>query len=42
MKNMKTKLNLKDWQKLLVSEFTINAISIEDKMVRVFCLIKNR
>jgi len=40
MGNMKTKLNLKDWQKLLVPEFTISAISIEDRMVRVFCFDK--
>jgi len=37
---MKTKLNLKDWQKLLVPEFTISAICIEDRMVRVFCFDK--
>ena len=37
---MKSKLNLKDWQKLLVPEFTISAISIEDRMVRVFCFNK--
>jgi len=37
---MKTKFNLKDWQKLLVPEFTISAISIEDRMVRVFCFDK--
>jgi hypothetical protein len=39
---MKTKfnLNIKDWQKLLVPEFTINAIYIEDRMVRTFCFDK--
>jgi hypothetical protein len=37
---MKVKFNLKDWQKLLVPEFTISAISIEDRMVRVFCFDK--
>ena len=37
---MKAKLNLKDWQKLLVPEFTISAICIEDRMVRVFCFDK--
>ena len=37
---MKTKLNLKDWQKLLIPEFTISAICIEDRMVRVFCFDK--
>lgn len=37
---MKTKFNLKDWQKLLVPEFTISAICIEDRMVRVFCFDK--
>jgi len=37
MGNMKVKFNLKDWQKLLVPEFTISAICIEDRMVRVFC-----
>jgi len=37
---MKTKFNLKDWQKLLIPEFTITAISIEDRMVRVFCFDK--
>ena len=34
---MKVKFSLKDWQKLLVPEFTISAICIEDRMVRVFC-----
>jgi len=37
---MKTKFNLKNWQKLLVPEFTISAICIEDRMVRVFCFDK--
>ena len=37
---MAFKLSLKDWQKLLVPEFTISAISIEDRMVRVFCFDK--
>ena len=40
MRNMKTKFNIKNWQKLLVPEFTISAISIEDRMVRVFCFDK--
>ena len=40
MRNMKTKFNIKDWQKLLVPEFTISAICIEDRMVRVFCFDK--
>lgn len=34
---MAVKFSLKDWQKLLVPEFTISAISLEDRMVRVFC-----
>lgn len=34
---MAFKFSLKDWQKLLVPEFTISAISIEERMVRVFC-----
>jgi len=37
---MKAKFNLKNWQKLLVPEFTISAICIEDRMVRVFCFDK--
>jgi len=37
---MKTKFNLKNWQKLLVPEFTISAICIDDRMVRVFCFDK--
>lgn len=37
---MAFKLSLKDWQKLLVPEFTISAISIEERMVRVFCFDK--
>ncbi|NMB92259.1 MAG: pilus assembly protein PilM [Parcubacteria group bacterium] len=37
---MKPKFSLKDWQKLLVPEFTISAISIEERMVRVFCFDK--
>ena len=30
---MSFKISLKDWQKLLVPEFTISAISIEERMV---------
>ncbi|MGC8651403.1 MAG: pilus assembly protein PilM [Minisyncoccia bacterium] len=37
---MAFRLSLKDWQKLLVPEFTISAISIEERMVRVFCFNK--
>ncbi|MFA5392135.1 MAG: pilus assembly protein PilM [Candidatus Paceibacterota bacterium] len=37
---MKFKLNRPDWQKLLIPEFTIGAISIEERMVRVFCFNK--
>jgi len=37
---MRPKFNLKDWQKLLIPEFTISAICIEDRMVRVFCFDK--
>ena len=37
---MALKFSLKDWQKLLVPEFTISAISIEERMVRVFCFDK--
>ena len=37
---MKLKLSAKDWHKLLVPEFTINAICIEDRVVRVFCFDK--
>ncbi|MGC8851768.1 MAG: hypothetical protein ACP5PR_01555 [Minisyncoccia bacterium] len=37
---MAFKLSLKDWQKLLVPEFTIAAISIEERMVKVFCFDK--
>lgn len=37
---MKPKFSLKNWQKLLVPEFTISAIYIEDRMVRVFCFDK--
>ena len=40
MKNMKHKFSSKDWHKLLVPEFTVNAISIEDRVVRVFCFDK--
>jgi len=35
-------MKLKDWQKLLVPEFTINAIAIEDRMVRVFGFNKRK
>jgi hypothetical protein len=34
---MKFNFSSKDWRRLLIPEFTINAISIEDRMVRVFC-----
>lgn len=37
---MKTKFNLKNWQKLLVPEFAVSAICLEDRMVRVFCFDK--
>ncbi len=35
-------MKLKDWQKLLVPEFTIDAIAIEDRMVRVFGFNKKK
>lgn len=38
---MGIKLAVKDWQKLLVPEFTISALSIEDRIVRVFCFDKS-
>jgi hypothetical protein len=37
---MKFKLNRPDWQKLLIPEFTISALSIEERMVRIFCFDK--
>lgn len=37
---MKFKFSARDWHNLLVPEFTINAIYIEDRMVRVFCFDK--
>lgn len=37
----KPRINFKDWQKLLVPEFHICAVGIEDRMVRVFCFDKN-
>ncbi|MDD3488138.1 MAG: hypothetical protein PHH35_02185 [Candidatus Pacebacteria bacterium] len=37
---MKFEFSTKNWHQLLVPEFTINAICIEDEMVRVFCFDK--
>ncbi|MGE4554824.1 MAG: pilus assembly protein PilM [Candidatus Paceibacterota bacterium] len=34
---MKFSFSSKNWRKLLVPEFTVNAISIEDRVVRIFC-----